>query len=766
MARYMIPVKVNTRKYVSLHFYNNESMAADTGRSFVCSIPRMGKFELFSIRADIRAASDECTSLDKPVKLCELEQPDNGKENYVLHFKLAEEGKKTSQEDVRCGNLVLSADKGGSSHSLIYLYGQTAVSVSLQLQLHLSDQTWLCMLTFDLIPQNDMYSLILDFGSEASQALCLPLKSGEFQSSLPFIDLAKKYISPQYAEVDNSTFHQYQNDGERRSNLFRSLFYIEDQHPLFLSLLSDDNKLKQKRRQLSNIKLALLNSEPDNVIRHYSNIVLNFIKCACYHILKTRLDSDNQEMIGLQLELLVPNVMSMSTTRKLIDTLQDKFLSLMDNPDLSVFRLEINAFSESDASFRGYFYNHRDKELLHANRSYLMIDAGKGTLDFSVISIQDREHFYSFYRDGFVGSGNAITYALFDHICAVIVGFMDNEGRKQLMQSLLFGTQTDQLGLRKLLNVLESIKSAEPNANTARRNCKALHDDLGKGWKSLNLERLVEYLENHPGDYGDMYGIIHVTCDKICKLLVQNLLNNHIVSNSMPKEARFEDRPACKFDEVILAGRAFRYPLLLETLHTHMLEYFGISKECIRFDSDMAKICCLYGLLHCHLVNSNCGLTGIPSIGKVLNNGKPQPKKQDKKNVAEKYDFLLKAIYGEDNEGSVQDEPVKGFHIDSKFLNEGYDIKVASNEVLRMNGHEMQNENNLDGELFNMYYDGTDLLLRNENNVSPLRRSVAQIPIQSSLIFESRFPDYEPTDKSSIRYYNFPELVKTDYHEE
>lgn len=768
MARYIIPVKINSRKYVSLHFYQDKSVAADKESRFVCSLPRMGSgLELFSFRDDLRATSDGCTKDDRRVIPTDIECKDVQADDYTIHLQPIDDSEQKAVSNTRSVKLALAKTDVKGLHALKFDYNsmRKAGQVTLHLQLHLPDGDWHCFLLFDLVPQDDMYSLVLDFGSEASQGLCLPQKAGEIQFTLPFINLAKKYICPEYAGMTNASFHQYQNDREQRSDLFRSLFYVEDKTPLFLSLLTDDNRLKQMRKQLPNIKLALLNNEPENIIPHYSNIVLNFIISACYKIIESRTEMGDDKTIGLQLELLVPNVMSMSTTRRLISSLQDKFHCMMDVPQLSRFCLEINAFSESDASFRGYFYNHRDKNLLHANRSYLMIDAGKGTLDFSVISIQNREKFYSYYRDGFVGSGNAVTYALFDHICAVIAGFTNNHGRKQLMQNLLFGTQTDQLGLRRLLNVLESIKAAVPNPNTAKRNCESLKNELGQGSHNLNLEKLVEHLEKNPGDYGDQFGIIHATCDKICMLLVNNLLDNHIISSNMPKHVKIEEQPACRFDEVILAGRAFRYPMFLQTLCTHMERYFGIQKANVRFDSGMAKIGCLYGLLQCHLVNSNCGLTGVPSIGRVLLTDNEESKKQHR-NFEEDIDLFIKLGAGNDGDTYVKTEPVTDFTIDSNFLNKGYDITIASNQVLRMNGHEMQYETKMYGEHFNLFYDGTDLLLRNEANVSPLRRSVAQIPVQSTLIFESRFPNYEPADKSSLRYFFFPELNKSDYHEE
>lgn len=761
MSIYMMPVEVNSRKFISLQFHKEDIKE----QRFVCEIPTMGVLRLLSFLEKGQASSGECMEHDKQVSLYSIEQPNKDEDKYVLHFYPNNDPIANKKEFTNTTNNIL-IQKDDDRYHLNFNYQQENKIVSILCQLHIGQQVWLSILTFELILRKNMFQAALDFGSEASQGI---LKAADERGeSLNFIDLAKKYLYTKYSEHVNNDFHQYQEDNENNSNLFRSLFYLKDKRPLFLSLQAEDNLLRREGQQLPNIKIGLLDSKGTNIIHYHSNIVLNFIKSICYHIAKS-IDNENEiqnNTFGLQLELLVPNVMSMLQIRNMVTAIQTKFDSYMDDPILGQFRLEINTFSESDASFLGYFKN-QDTNRLVINKPYLIIDGGNGTMDFSIISIKNKAEYRSLYRDGFIGSGNAITYALFDHICAVITGFMNNKDRKELMTSLLFGDQTDQLGLRNLRNELEKIKKADKNPLKANRNCQLLKEKFGSHWREINLETLTTFLHDNTGDYGDCYGIIHATCDKICRLLTDNLLRNRITSNCMPSNNNIIKNPAAKFEEVILAGRAFRYPMLKKTLQNYMKKYFGITEDKIQFHSKSAKVSCLYGLFQFKMVNGNCGLSGIPSVGEILVMEDHSMSSQSKK--ADLWlDNILDKWLSDANRQADRSKPVESFEVNEKFLNEGCNIQIKSNEVLYMNGHEIQtatplgkNINKDKDQEFNLYYDGTELLLRTSYNVSHLIRVAARIPIESSLMYESRFPNFNYQDKNDLKYFYFPELVNT-----
>lgn len=770
MAKYMLPVRVNSRKYTVLHFYDTDEMALANEQHFVCSIPQAGTLYLAEFLHPVRATSDISTRDDRTVAVSGMEK--TGDDTYTVHLEAVGEGSEGHLPPctpAACGVLSLSDsyDNRYTSIKVDSLSEHTVVYMTVLFEL--DGKRWSSSLAFDLVPYEDTYRVVLDFGSEASQGICLPCNQNFNSAVLPFISLAKKYVRPEYSHLEDREFHQYEPDKETRSSLFRSLFYADDHGPLFLSLLSQDNELRMSRKQLPNIKLGLLDKGPANILIYYSNIVLRFIECACKYILELRRNSriDNNRPLGLQIELLVPNIMSMEVTRSLIRQLQDDFNFLRDDSDMELFCLEINAFSESDASFLGYFYNHRLENRLYAEQSYLLIDAGKGTMDFSVIGVEDGNRFNSIYRDGFIGSGNAITYAFFDYICALIVGFEHTEDRRQLMHNLLFSKMTDQLGLLNLLRNLESVKAAEPNPALAAENCRNLQAAFSSKWKDLQLEVLNEYLSNHTGDYGDIYGIIHGTCDKICNYLVQHLITNRIVSTGMPQAIRPDGEVTGRFDEVILAGRAFRYKPFKDTLIFYMDKYFKIPAEKIRYESDRAKASCLYGLLHYQLLNCNCGLSGIPTIGKAVLKKQPEPEPVSETSLPLEIDFLMKRFISDDlRYEPEQNEPVRQFSIDENFLNQGIQISLSNTDILRMNGHEMEKENIFFGNEYNLYFEGSRLMLRDQGNVSLLKRSLSQASLANSLILESRFPNYSAeTDSGKLPIKIFPTIQNNEDEE-
>ena len=52
----------------------------------------------------------------------------------------------------------------------------------------------------------------------------------------------------------------------------------------------------------------------------------------------------------------------------------------------------------------------------------LTIDIGKGTTDFSITKKIDANKATSLFRSGFVGAGNAVSYAIFDNCIEQMVG--------------------------------------------------------------------------------------------------------------------------------------------------------------------------------------------------------------------------------------------------------------------------------------------------------------------------------------------------------
>jgi hypothetical protein len=113
-----------------------------------------------------------------------------------------------------------------------------------------------------------------------------------------------------------------------------------------------------------------------------------------------------------------------------------------------------------------------------------------------------------------------------------------------------------------------------------------------------------------------------------------------------------------------------------------------------------------------------------------------------------------------------QNEPVRQFSIDENFLNQGIQISLSNTDILRMNGHEMEKENILFGNEYNLYFEGSRLMLRDQGNVSLLKRSLSQASLANSLILESRFPNYSAeTDSGKLPIKIFPTIQNNEDEE-
>lgn len=135
---------------------------------------------------------------------------------------------------------------------------------------------------------------------------------------------------------------------------------------------------------------------------------------------------------------------------------------------LRVKAVELIVVSESDASLLGALDRltdvYSDKPLEPG--LYLLIDAGKGTTDFSIVDYQEmpEEKLVSMYRSGIVGAGNAITYA---HLFGLLHDYMAKIFNKEYTAIELCGfilnniiNNNDVAAVRKLMMAVDTYKIA------------------------------------------------------------------------------------------------------------------------------------------------------------------------------------------------------------------------------------------------------------------------------------------------------------------
>ena len=710
---YFIPLIVNERKYVTFCLDNEE----DAKYKFLSGYSNKRPITLFRFRNKFRATCSSGIEGDKFVLLSKVETQND---ELIIEFS---ENKNNSEGELN-DNIIVS--EKGNYTSIDYNtdkntdYKTLSIILILTINKNKKEYSYRKKINFSLFPETHFFKAALDFGSESSQAIYND--SAHFVS---IIDEAKRtYYAPgesvhgKYSGKDNSDFHQYDGDG---SYLFRSRFYIDEHNwPLFLTLKTDDDNLKKNYEYTNNIKISFLeNRNVDQALERYKRIILKFIETIYVTISNSK--QINGQQIGIQLDLLVPNVMDFNKVNKLIENLLEEVEKAKAIPgylSLDKLHLEITPISESDASFVGYCPQGSKKQ-----ERVLTIDGGKGTIDYSLSQIKKDTNgnwkIDGLFLGGFIGAGEAITYALFDHICSIIVGSVAKvDERKGLMKQILSTdsgqTSSDQKSLLELHEILEDIKKSysEPNNDNQASiisRCEQLNT-AAQDYKSLSASGLNEIFRNLDikgclGCLGDRHSILLGTCYDICSELINSIEN------------KIGHQP--KIDKVYFAGRAFKFPLLIEMAKNLLKERWGLGDEAFPKNDNMnMKKICLEGAIHGINLNYNCGLLNMPQIYTV----------KDDNISLNNWNNTKPDIFAINEEFIISGKKMQE---DQHVRVNGLDLQFADGSVLKDDKGERE-----------LFYTGTGFMFRYQNATRDLCINSKSSNNNDRLLIKSKFPEY------------------------
>lgn len=479
-----------------------------------------------------------------------------------------------------------------------------------------------------------LFDVAIDFGSESSQ-MTICSHDSEYLVRTPMVDCLKNH----FYHAATEEVHQ-----EETSELYKTLFFLKKEDASFdpmaapgadpsellplITRVSETDRLQDSSRLISNLKLAHLGAYSFEIAfrSHYQGvpaknindmmeevhqkIINSFLHVALKEIEK-QLPPDT--VFYIRLKLLVPNVISQKSVSRLIRGTNTFLDTLRGNAGLRAF--QTLTVSESDASFLGYWSENKPDGASN-NRSestrFIIIDMGKGTTDFSVISSDEDFQVTSEYRSGFVGAGNVITYAFIETLITLIFGKNENKKRKAIKKLLMNDAAVARL---ELLGLVERLK-----ANYGKDGCRRIEEltfsnEIQGILRSGDIETIddrqlrkfvTEILDKQPS-IQDEFGYIEEAVVELCNRIVESL--TLFVSGGYSIERKQKVK-------LILTGRSFLFQPLYHRIKSVFHKLFGTAIEIIPLDdpNDKTRLkkICLQGTFSNTVLNYSSGLIGIP----------------------------------------------------------------------------------------------------------------------------------------------------------
>lgn len=452
---------------------------------------------------------------------------------------------------------------------------------------------------FHGVPEKDLYNVVLDFGSEASQMLvCKHNSDSAIVPEKVFANTLAHFYKVK--GVKAARVYDQQDDDDK---LFRSVFYLKKNAVMSDSFVYDrpskddtffsfmSKRTENHEGRIPNIKIAYLTGAIVDGVSDmqtlHRGIVSRFLHEAVYRISELHKGSDSG--VGINFTVLLPNVMPQSAVSSFLKEMR----RVANSPEfheangsgLPIEYVNVSSCSESDASFLECLYQAalpgtKEKMKVRPGKRYLIIDIGKGTTDFSIVRLLSAKSAISEYRAGFVGAGNAISYAVFSDYMGTIAGEKSVDLQKKMLDSepaLLF----------ELENKIEDAKKDWENGKSAKDVAPVSRID------GMTAEAVLERID-------DM-GVIDDSKGEVAKML-------EVISDRIVDQIPMDD-----VDYVVFSGRSFKFKKLREQLELRLQRKLGKNIE-VFFNPETAKNGCLFGPLRNIRLSLESQMVGFPIV--------------------------------------------------------------------------------------------------------------------------------------------------------
>lgn len=634
-AMFLLPIKINNRIDYMVDFESTRTVVdsfiinSDNGGElfrFYKNTENVAGKEKLSNQILCQREDGEQTLYLKDIK----EEQSDSELRIVLFFEMQFDNKSKEQLPSYKSNILsLSFVKDKELMSFDHKKQTNVKKVLFEFKV-LGDATEsISQLIFFLAPSGQIRVAVLDFGSEATQ-----LNFSKYSSSADIndrFDTLDSFIRRvDFGDIDHpdpcSFLQADLSQNGYDPHLFKSVYFIkkeieeeiddqmilpeisgnkermENTESLFRMLTSKEDleEIKRSHIQLYNMKISSFSGIKLPNIKYYGeNISLKELDEYIYRSLihrfvilifnrfcnpsNQRQNHDATNARVLTLYLLVPNVYSLQRTQTLLDNLKNDMITIVQKGKYKrtqqsepeefgkfIKGIEIIPVSESDASLVGASAVSPKHPFEAGN--YLIMDAGKGTLDYSVTEFTNDRSFIRKNKGGIVGASAAISYGIFLDLVTEYARQYGLEINSSKIQSFVYsnvlGNTEDGKGfgggdiylLNRLMSALDRYKIAYGKLQVHK--CED-YCNQNQNLRDVKLESFVDWIEHFSSKIELPY------TDSIIYSIV-NYAISMLHSQGMTNE---------KIDKVVFAGRGFLFSKFKEQMLFSLCSKFNHLEE-------------------------------------------------------------------------------------------------------------------------------------------------------------------------------------------
>ncbi len=452
MALYYVPVLIRSDRYFVAKLDEQDTAVADF--NFVVPVDDRIVSPLLTIEDPSRVVLTQMAPSDKqdiPLQECAISFAKREDGVELIIKKMASFSVEENNDAVT--GLRLDYSPAQKKISLNYYKQDVATdSLNVYITLQLEDTAYTAKFNFAIVPAKQCQRVVIDFGSEASQ---IGYKNGGPQSSINHYDILENIVGKLRINHPDKNWQResFLNNETGQNNLYRTFYAVKknigaqerENFPFNFTddISNDEIRLFITREEVSatqvafrdnyeivpNLKLGIEKSlhlkigtttEDYSIQTHKKELISGIL----LRMLRLMIGSKPEfRRGGIIVSLLVPNIYTQQDVFELLNELRKRTDLLLQSLDVDrdQLYLEYETISESDAAFMGYQQTNSGAVRLNNGDMALVIDCGKGTTDISMLIADENENYASFFRTGFAGAGNVLSYALVEDFLTLVL---------------------------------------------------------------------------------------------------------------------------------------------------------------------------------------------------------------------------------------------------------------------------------------------------------------------------------------------------------